>query len=53
MLEYEMANPGQDGDAKNGPTQNEKKREQILEERQRRYEKRSNTGSLRPGIRLS
>ncbi|KAF7882343.1 uncharacterized protein EAF02_005706 [Botrytis sinoallii] len=51
MLEYEMANPGQDGDAKNDPTQNEKKREQILEERNRRYEKRN--GSLRPGSRLS
>lgn len=46
-----MANPGQDGDAKNDPTQNEKKREQILEERNRRYEKRN--GSLRPGSRLS
>ncbi|KAG4027824.1 hypothetical protein MFRU_026g00060 [Monilinia fructicola] len=53
MLEYEMANPGQDGDAKNDPTQNEAKREQILEERQRRYEKRSGTGSLRPGSRTS
>ncbi|ESZ90878.1 hypothetical protein SBOR_8747 [Sclerotinia borealis F-4128] len=51
MLEYEMANPGQDGDAKNDPTRNEKKREQILEERQRRYDKRSGMGCLGPGSR--
>ncbi|PQE07501.1 MIP family channel protein [Rutstroemia sp. NJR-2017a WRK4] len=65
MLEYEMANPGQDGDAKNDPTQNELKRQQILEERQKRYEKRHKAGEGsfsqgaggsvmgRPGSRLS
>ncbi|KAM3072711.1 Aquaporin-5 [Clarireedia jacksonii] len=44
ILEYEMANPGQDGDAKNDPTQNEFKRQQILEERQHRFEKRHKNG---------
>ena len=29
MLEYEMANPGQDGDDKNDPTKNEKKKEEV------------------------
>jgi len=33
MLEYEMANPGQDGDPENDPTKNEGKRAQIREER--------------------
>lgn len=44
-----MANPGQDGDAKNDPTQNEKKMEEIMEERQRRGLKRSGTLVMRPG----
>ncbi|KAI9642729.1 hypothetical protein NHQ30_008460 [Ciborinia camelliae] len=46
MLEYEMANPGQDGDEQNDPTQNEAKRVQILEERRRRIEKRGLGGSF-------
>lgn len=33
MLEYEMANPGQDGDPTNDPTKNEEKREQVRLER--------------------
>ena len=33
MLEYEMANPGQDGDLENDPTKNEGKRVQMREER--------------------
>lgn len=33
MLEYEMANPGQDGDELNDPTKNPDKRAQIIEER--------------------
>jgi aquaporin related protein len=33
MLEYEMANPGQDGDPENDPTKNEGKRAAIKEER--------------------
>jgi len=36
MLEYEMANPGQDGDDKNDPTKNEKKKEEVLQARSRR-----------------
>jgi aquaporin related protein len=36
MLEYEMANPGQDGDDKNDPTKNEKKKGEILEARHAR-----------------
>ena len=32
MLEYEMANPGQDGDPENDPTKNEEKREQVRAE---------------------
>ena len=36
MLEYEMANPGQDGDAKNDPTKNPEKRAEILEEKRKR-----------------
>ena len=39
MLEYEMANPGQDGDPKNDPTQNEEKKAEIM---QRRESKRNN-----------
>ncbi|KAH6722271.1 aquaporin-like protein [Leptodontidium sp. MPI-SDFR-AT-0119] len=38
MLEYEMANPGQDGDAKNDPTQNEEKKAEIMQRREaKRY----------------
>jgi len=33
MLEYEMANPGQDGDPENDPTKNEEKRVQMRQER--------------------
>jgi len=33
MLEYEMANPGQDGDEHNDPTKNPEKRAAIIEER--------------------
>lgn len=33
MLEYEMANPGQDGDDKNDPTKSPVKREQMMQER--------------------
>jgi len=29
MLEYEMANPGQDGDDKNDPTKNEEKKHEV------------------------
>lgn len=36
MLEYEMANPGQDGDAKNDPTQNEEKKAEIMRRREQR-----------------
>jgi hypothetical protein len=35
MLEYEVTNPGQDGDDKNDPTKNEKK-EAMLQARTRR-----------------
>ncbi|KAL3427718.1 aquaporin-1 [Phlyctema vagabunda] len=38
MLEYEMANPGQDGDDVNNPIKNEKKRREIEEEaRQQKF----------------
>jgi aquaporin related protein len=33
MLEYEMANPGQDGDDKNDPTKNPIKRMEVAQER--------------------
>jgi aquaporin related protein len=33
MLEYEMANPGQDGDDKNDPTKNHAKRAAVKEGR--------------------
>jgi len=36
MLEYEMANPGQDGDIRNDPTKNEEKKQEILERRENR-----------------
>jgi aquaporin related protein len=36
MLEYEMANPGQDGDDRNDPTKNEAKRQELVEEREQR-----------------
>lgn len=36
MLEYEMANPGQDGDVKNDPTRNEEKRAEIMQRREQR-----------------
>lgn len=36
MLEYEMANPGQDGDDKNDPTQNAEKRAEVMQRRDRR-----------------
>jgi aquaporin related protein len=36
MLEYEMANPGQDGDDKNDPTKNEGKRAELAKSRQAR-----------------
>jgi aquaporin rerated protein, other eukaryote len=36
MLEYEMANPGQDGDDRNNPTVNEEKRAEILQRRETR-----------------
>ena len=39
MLEYEMANPGQDGDEKNDPTQNEAKRAEVLERRESSYQR--------------
>lgn len=29
MLEYEMANPGQDGDDENDPTKNEEKKHEV------------------------
>jgi len=35
MLEYEMANPGQDGDPENDPTRNEEKRVEIKESHRR------------------
>ncbi|EHK99099.1 putative Aquaporin-2 [Glarea lozoyensis 74030] len=38
MLEYEMANPGQDGDPENDPTQNEEKRQELMKRRQMRSE---------------
>jgi aquaporin related protein len=38
MLEYEMANPGQDGDPENDPTQNEMKRQELMKRRQMRSE---------------
>ncbi|TVY68842.1 Aquaporin-1 [Lachnellula suecica] len=41
MLEYEMANPGQDGDEENDPTKNEKKKEAILQARVARVRKNS------------
>jgi aquaporin related protein len=36
ILEYEMANPGQDGDDKNDPTKSEEKRAELIEARQER-----------------
>lgn len=33
MLEYEMANPGQDGDEKNDPTKNAGKAAELIERR--------------------
>lgn len=33
MLEYEMANPGQDGDALNDPTVNYEKKVEIMQRR--------------------
>ncbi|KAF8855070.1 aquaporin-like protein [Acephala macrosclerotiorum] len=36
MLEYEMANPGQDGDIKNDPTKNDEKRAEIMQRREAR-----------------
>jgi len=36
MLEYEMANPGQDGDANNDPTRNEEKKAEIMQRREHR-----------------
>jgi aquaporin related protein len=33
MLEYEMANPGQDGDPENDPTKNELKRRELMKRR--------------------
>ena len=36
ILEYEMANPGQDGDDKNDPTKSEEKRAELIEARQAR-----------------
>lgn len=36
MLEYEMANPGQDGDTKNDPTKNDEKRAEIMQRREAR-----------------
>ncbi|PBP21690.1 hypothetical protein BUE80_DR007601 [Diplocarpon rosae] len=42
MLEYEMANPGQDGDNYNDPTKNEEKKAEIM---QRREAKRGFAGS--------
>jgi aquaporin related protein len=41
MLEYEMANPRQDGDPLNDPTKNEGKRIEIKEERHRSRSHRS------------
>ncbi|KAH8685598.1 aquaporin-like protein [Tricladium varicosporioides] len=41
MLEYEMANPGQDGDDKNDPTKNEKKKEEMMERREARLHRGS------------
>ena len=35
MLEYEMANPGQDGYTKNDPTKNPEKRQAILQEKRK------------------
>jgi aquaporin related protein len=46
MLEYEMANPGQDGDDQNDPTKSEEKRAELIERRQTR-------ASRRPGSRHS
>jgi aquaporin related protein len=46
MLEYEMANPGQDGDDKNDPTKSEEKRAELIERRQTR-------AARRPGSRHS
>lgn len=36
MLEYEMANPGQDGDVHNDPTQNKEKRAEVMGGREKR-----------------
>lgn len=36
MLEYEMANPGQDGDDGNDPTKSEAKRLELMERRAHR-----------------
>lgn len=36
ILEYEMTNPGQDGDDKNDPTKSEEKRAELIEARQAR-----------------
>ena len=44
MLEYEMANPGQDGDEKNDPTKNEGKRTEILERREQRIRRHESRG---------
>jgi aquaporin related protein len=38
MLEYEMANPGQDGDPENDPTKNEEKRQELMRRRETRAE---------------
>jgi aquaporin related protein len=40
ILEYEMANQGQDGDDKNDPTKNEGKRAELFERRQARAHRR-------------
>ncbi|KAI9048551.1 hypothetical protein LZ554_007384 [Drepanopeziza brunnea f. sp. 'monogermtubi'] len=37
MLEYEMANPGQDGDDMNDPTQNDEKKAEIMQRREAKY----------------
>ena len=36
ILEYEMANPGQDGDDQNDPTKSEEKRAELIEAREAR-----------------
>lgn len=48
MLEYEMANPGQDGDDEKNPVKNEQFREQIAQERRQQGIRRTMSRDIRP-----